>query len=137
MQSPPLNIRNHRTIAGVRAHERRARPPQTRHFTPLIIGIGISTITVLCLLLLAATTKITEPIAMTNGMVGTKDSGATIEIHAPRGEGCQQRRFDNATGRMTESNVPCASPAFDGNGRPIIKGTSGRLNEIGKSFHNR
>jgi len=90
---------------------------------------------------LTTTTKFVEPIAVKNEIAGikegTKNFAATIVIHAPRGEGCQQRRFDNATGRMTQSNAPCGSAAFDDNNRSAIKGTAGRLNEIGKSFHNR
>jgi hypothetical protein len=108
----------------------------TRQSAALAIGLGFSVFGVLCLLLLAITTKFLDSLS-TPSASGLKDTTARIVIHAPGGEGCQQRRFDNETGHFIDVSVSCGNPAFDNNGRPIFKGTIGRLNEIGKSFHNR
>jgi hypothetical protein len=137
MRSTTLDIRNPRANMDARAKELVARSGPARPSTAMMIGIGVSSLSALGLLLMAATTTYVQPISATNAIPRIKDSSARIVIHAPHGESCQQRRFDNETGRMTELNVSCESRTFDDSGRPVIKGTTGRLNEIGKSFHNR
>jgi hypothetical protein len=49
--------------------------------------------------------------------------------------GCQHRMFDNRTGQISESGIPCQdSVAVDANGVPIPLGTVHTLNAISKSF---
>jgi hypothetical protein len=136
MQSLPLNTRNPPGVPVTRPQARPAPRAPMRQSRALAIGLGFSALAVLCLVLLAATTKFLDSRSMPSA-TSLKDTTAKIVIHAPDGQGCQQRRFDNSTGRLTEMSVSCANPTFDENGRPIIKGTNGRLNEIGNSFRNR
>jgi hypothetical protein len=50
------------------------------------------------------------------------------------GKGCSQQVFDNQTGRMRQSQLPCEATAFDSNGVPVPVGTIHRLDAISKSF---
>jgi hypothetical protein len=50
------------------------------------------------------------------------------------GKGCWRQIFDNQTGRMTRSQQPCETTAYDSSGAPIPVGTIHRLQEIRKSF---
>jgi hypothetical protein len=67
-------------------------------------------------------------------------SGADIQgvgtIVLPSGaNGCQHKTFDNRTGQISESGIPCQSAvAVDANGVPIPLGTVHTLNAISKSF---
>jgi hypothetical protein len=137
MQSLPLDARNAPNVPAAHPQARPAPRAPTRQSRALVIGLGFSALAVvLCLVLLAVTMVFLDSRSMPSATT-VKDTTAKIVIHARDGEGCQQRRFDNRTGRLTEVSVSCAEPTFHDNGRPIIKGTSGRLNEIGKSFRNR
>jgi hypothetical protein len=49
--------------------------------------------------------------------------------------GCQHKMFDNRTGQISESGIPCQNAvAVDANGVPIPLGTVHTLNAISKSF---
>jgi hypothetical protein len=50
------------------------------------------------------------------------------------GKGCSQQVFDNQTGRMRQSQLPCDATTFDSNGVPVPVGTIHRLDAISKSF---
>jgi len=50
------------------------------------------------------------------------------------GKDCWQQIFDNQTGRMTRTQQPCDTTAYDSNGAPIPVGTIHRLDAISKSF---
>ena len=50
------------------------------------------------------------------------------------GKGCSQQVFDNQTGRMRQSQLPCEATTFDSNGVPVPVGTIHRLDAISKSF---
>jgi hypothetical protein len=50
------------------------------------------------------------------------------------GKGCSQQVFDNQTGRMRQSQLPCDVRTFDRNGVPVPVGTIHRLDAISKSF---
>jgi hypothetical protein len=50
------------------------------------------------------------------------------------GKGCSQQVFDNQTGRMRQSQLPCEAIAYDSNGAPVPVGTIHRLDAIRKSF---
>jgi hypothetical protein len=50
------------------------------------------------------------------------------------GKGCSQQVFDNQTGRMRQSQLPCEATTFDSNGIPVPVGTIHRLDAISKSF---
>jgi hypothetical protein len=54
--------------------------------------------------------------------------------NASDGKECWQQVFDNQTGRMTRSQQPCETTAYDSNGAPIPLGTIHRLDAISKSF---
>jgi hypothetical protein len=135
MQSLPLNTRNSLEVPATRPQARPVPRAPIRQSRALAIGLGFSALAVVCLMLFVVTTRILSSHSMPSAS-SLKDITANIVIHAPDGEGCQQRRFDNRTGRLTEVSISCASPTLDENGRPVIKGTTGRLNEIGKSFRN-
>jgi hypothetical protein len=137
MGSPSLENRNLPSNTGAGAKKPAARRAPRRLVTALIVAVAVSTVCVLFLLGVVTITKFLEPVATPNALPSIKNANAKIVIHAPDGEGCRQRRFDNATGRMTDLNVSCEGPALDDSGRPIPKGTIGRLNQIGKSFQKR
>ena len=50
------------------------------------------------------------------------------------GKGCSQQVFDNQTGRVRQSQLPCDATTFDSNGVPVPVGTIHRLDAISKSF---
>ncbi len=50
------------------------------------------------------------------------------------GKGCSQQVFDNLTGRMSQSRLPCEATTYDSNGAPVPVGTIHRLDAISKSF---
>jgi hypothetical protein len=50
------------------------------------------------------------------------------------GKGCSQQVFDNQTGRMRQSQLPCEATVLDSNGMPVPVGTIHRLDAISKSF---
>jgi hypothetical protein len=126
------------TLSSARARKRRpAGTARTWTDTLLLIGGTASMLLTVCLLAVVAANKLSNPIEVADTPSGPDAHGGKIVIHSPQGDGCLQRRFDNVTGRITEAGVLCGSPEFDGNGRPIVNGTVGRLNQIGKSFHDR
>ena len=47
---------------------------------------------------------------------------------------CQQRTFDNDSGRMSDAATPCSKIVLDEHGVPVPMGTVHRLNAISKSF---
>ncbi len=53
------------------------------------------------------------------------------------GKGCSQQVFDNQTGRVRQSGLPCDATAFDSDGAPVPVGTIHRLDAISKSFSGR
>ena len=53
------------------------------------------------------------------------------------GKGCSQQVFDNQTGRVRQSGLPCDATAFDSDGVPVPVGTIHRLDAISKSFSGR
>jgi hypothetical protein len=108
-----------------------------RLHNPLIVGVGFSIILLALCLLALAVNEFSDPAAATNPAPGINAHSGKIVIHAARGDGCQQRRFDNGTGRLTEVSASCDGPEFDDSGRSISRGTIGRLNQIGKSFQDR
>jgi hypothetical protein len=137
MSSPPLRGGN--GLAALRAakvaHSRRTSFAATRPRSLLFLSIGFSVLLGLCLLAVAVH-EFARP-AATNATADNNAHSGKIVIRAARGDGCQQRRFDNRTGRVTHVSVSCEGPEFDDNGRPIPRGTIGRLNQIGKSFQDR
>jgi len=50
------------------------------------------------------------------------------------GKGCSQQVFDNQTGRMSQSRLPCEATTYDSNGVPVPLGTIHRLDAISRSF---
>jgi hypothetical protein len=59
---------------------------------------------------------------------------AKITVDFADGSGCQKQFFDNQTGRMTRSQQPCETTAYDNNGVQLPLGTMHRLDAISKSF---
>jgi hypothetical protein len=59
---------------------------------------------------------------------------AKVTIDSTDGSGCRQQVFDNQTGRMTRSQLPCDTTARDSDGVPIPLGTIHRLDAISKLF---
>jgi hypothetical protein len=53
------------------------------------------------------------------------------------GEACEQKLFDNQTGRVTPLAKPCDSTGIDLNGKQPYQGTVRRLDSISKSFSGR
>jgi hypothetical protein len=121
--------------AHIQQMKRSADPVRLRPDRLLTIGVAISMALTICLLAALAANRVSGPIAAP--LIDPDAHSGKIIVHSPQGEGCVQRHFDNATGRITDVNVPCGTSAFDDSGRPVIKGTAGRLNQIGKSFLDR
>ena len=69
----------------------------------------------------------------TTATVSDKFRAATITSDFD-GSGCSQQVFDNRTGHVTASRLPCPATSYDGNGMPIPTGTIHRLDAISKSF---
>jgi hypothetical protein len=103
----------------------------------LLIIAAASTLLTVFLLAVLAVKSISSPIRAADPPISPDTHSGKIVIHSAQGDGCVQRRFDNATGRITDVNFPCGTSEFDEMGRPIVKGTVGRLNQIGKSFLDR
>jgi hypothetical protein len=101
------------------------------------MGVGFSLSAVALLLLLAAVTKYVNSPAATSAGSSMEARTGKIMIESVRGEVCEERKFDNGTGRISGIGAPCRTPDVDDNGRPIVRGTAGRLDAIGKSFLNR
>jgi hypothetical protein len=126
-QVPPAPPRPRATAR--KAPERRRGP---------IIGGGILLIAALGAVVALATG---HP-ASVRSVDSTQTAGATpdndlraAKITSDLGEkGCSQQVFDNQTGRMTRSQQPCETTAYDSNGVPIPRGTIHRLEAISKGF---
>jgi hypothetical protein len=55
-----------------------------------------------------------------------------LQADAPQ---CQQMKFDNRSGRLSEDYTPCDNQvAFDSRGVPVPRGTIHRLDSISKPF---
>jgi hypothetical protein len=134
MRSSQLSVRSQDSIANAR---RQGRPRLASARAQLLIGVGLSIVFVVFVMLLAAATKFVDPVPAINPTTTTKDSTGKIVIQSARDAGCQERHFDNDTGRLSEITVSCTTPEFDDHNRPLVRGTTGRLNQIGKSFQNR
>lgn len=90
---------------------------------------------------IAGVAALTAGFRATSSSTGqTATSRADIQsvgtIDLPSGaNGCQHRMFDNRTGQISESGIPCQNAvAVDANGVPIPLGTVHTLNAISKSF---
>jgi hypothetical protein len=124
-----------RPLRRARRQDRPGRLASTR--AQLVIGAGFLIFFVVFLLLLAAATKSVDPLSAINATSAIKDRSGKIVIHSARDAGCEERHFDNDSGRMTEISASCSTREFDDSSRPSVRGTTGRLNQIGKYFQNR
>ena len=73
----------------------------------------------------------TAPVTTTTSELDLRSAKITQDLD---GKGCSQQVFDNQTGRMRQSQLPCDATTFDGNGVPVPVGTIHRLDAISKSF---
>jgi hypothetical protein len=106
------------------------RSPRVRFSGPFIAGIVLLVLLILCLGAVL-TFEVARPHASASAEPDFDARTGKILLHSD-GDRCRQRMFDNQTGRITEANVPC-----DADAQSKLQGTSGRLNQISKSFTNR
>jgi hypothetical protein len=71
------------------------------------------------------------PVTTTTSELDLRTAKITQDLD---GKGCSQQVFDNQTGRMRQSQLPCEATTFDSNGVPVPVGTIHRLDAISKSF---
>jgi hypothetical protein len=118
------------------AHTRRAGAGQKRKrlvkmsLGVFAVGALIAVVAVFAIGLGTAPSAVEE-----NGAsVGDANSVATIVLHSST-NGCQQKLFDNRTGRISDQTSPCSSDVvLDAKGMPMPTGTIHTLNSISKSF---
>jgi hypothetical protein len=77
------------------------------------------------------TTLNAAPVTTTTSDLDLRTAKITQDLD---GKGCSQQVFDNQTGRMRQSQLPCDATTFDSNGVPVPVGTIHRLDAISKSF---
>jgi hypothetical protein len=78
--------------------------------------------------------KAPAPVAENGAPHDDPSSVATTVLHSSA-SGCQQRSFNNQTGRISDQTSPCHNDVvLDAKGMPIPTGTTRTLNSISKSF---
>jgi hypothetical protein len=78
--------------------------------------------------------KAPAPVAENGAPHDDPSSVATIVLHSSA-SGCQQRSFNNQTGRISDQTSPCHNDVvLDAKGMPMPTGTTRTLNSISKSF---
>jgi len=94
------------------------------------IGASIAVVAVLAIGFSTAPTPVVE-----NGVFhDDPNSVATIVLHSST-SGCQQKSFNNQTGRFSDQTSPCHSDVvLDAKGMPVPTGTIHTLDSISKSF---
>ena len=123
------------TLGAKPAHMRKAGAGQKRRrlarmsLGVFAVGASIAVVAVL------AIGFSTAPAPVENGASHADPNGvATIVLHSST-SGCQQRSFNNQTGRISDQTSSCQNDVvLDTKGVPIPTGTIHTLNSISKSF---
>jgi hypothetical protein len=104
-----------------------------------LIGLGISflILSVLCLASLVVSQVASPRAPDVVGAFQDNPQSGRIVVDSGRDDGCRQRIFDNASGRMVEVDAPCKKSDLGPDGKPTYRGTVDRLDRIQKSFQNR
>ncbi len=129
-----------RTGAAKVAAGRRAPAPRSDGKRKGLIGLGISFLILsgLCLASLVVSQLASPPPAPdVVGAFQDNPQSGRIVVDSGRDDGCRQRIFDNASGRMIEVDAPCKKTEVGPDGKPVYRGTVDRLDRIQKSFQNR
>ena len=111
----------------------------TRQRRVIVVSIGV-----LVLLTAGAAVALTmgaqhssAPPAAARASQGNEFDVGTARITNDLNGKCATGAFDNKTGRITQSDQPCAEIPRDSNGVPIPVGTIHRLDAISKAFSGR
>jgi hypothetical protein len=123
------------TLGAKPAHMRKAGAGQKRRrlarmsLGVFAVGASIAVVAVL------AIGFSTAPAPVENGASHADPNGvATIVLHSST-NGCQQRSFNNQTGRISDQTSSCQNDVvLDAKGMPMPTGTIHTLNSISKSF---
>jgi hypothetical protein len=126
------------------------RPPRTGSTQPrshrkqerrrgLVVGCSMLLVAALIAVAVAVATGSTKSLTALNA-APTTISTSELDLRTAKitqdldGKGCSQQVFDNQTGRMRQSQLPCEATTFDSDGVPVPVGTIHRLDAISKSF---
>lgn len=126
-QSTPAAKPAHMRKAGVGQKRRRLAKISLGVFA---VGASIAVVAVLAIGFGAAPSPVVENAASH----AAPNGAATIVLHSSTG-GCQQRSFNNQTGRISDQASSCHNDVvLDAKGMPMPTGTIHTLNSISKSF---
>jgi hypothetical protein len=137
MRGTPLTANNSPIARSAPARAQSQRTQERRR--ALIVSCGILFVVGLGFVLVTAT-EFPMPAHPTKSSQTASEApdnnlgSAKVTIESADGKGCRQQVFDNQTGRMTRSQQPCETTAYDNNGAQLPLGTMHRLDAISKSF---
>jgi len=117
-----------------RPRRRANQKAQERRRAVMIAGIFLGAAIIA---LLAVSTQYPTSSHATDVISNSNSRTAIVTSSSIDDKNCRQQVFDNQTGRMTRSEQPCDTNAFDNNGVMAPSGSIHRLDAISKSFSGR
>jgi hypothetical protein len=118
------------------AHMRKAGASQKRRrLAKMSLGVFTAGALIVAVAVFAIGFSTAPPPVAENGASHDDPSSVATIVLYSSASGCQQRSFNNQTGRISDQTLPCHNDVvLDAKGMPMPTGTTRTLNSISKSF---